>query len=101
MAAGLSMPGLIIDIIGAFISVPDDKGIGKIVGSLTFNLLILLGISGCIGGRVESRYSLCTICGPENGRSVFLQTCHFRVRILYNFKNSMILKYIHDRKSLR
>ena len=59
MAAGLSMPGLIIDIIGAFISVPDDKGIGKIVGSLTFNLLILLGISGCIGGIVKSRYSLC------------------------------------------
>ena len=23
-----------------------------------------------------------TVCGPENGRSVFLQTCHFRVRIL-------------------
>ena len=42
MATGISMPGLITGIIGAFFSKPE-VGIGKMVGSINFNILVLVG----------------------------------------------------------
>ena len=42
MATGISMPGLITGIIGVFFSKPE-VGIGKMVGSINFNILVLVG----------------------------------------------------------
>ena len=42
MATGISMPGLITGIIGVFFSYPE-VGIGKMVGSINFNILVLVG----------------------------------------------------------
>ena len=42
MATGISMPGLITAIIGVFFSKPE-VGIGKMVGSINFNILVLVG----------------------------------------------------------
>ena len=45
MAIGLLLPDLILTIISVFNAVPD-IGFGKLVGGISFNLLIYLGVAG-------------------------------------------------------
>jgi Ca2+/Na+ antiporter len=45
VAIGILLPDLIQTIISVFVAVPD-VGFGKLVGGISFNLLIYLGIAG-------------------------------------------------------
>ena len=47
VAIGLLLPDLILTIISVLVTVPD-IGFGKLVGGISFNLLIYLGIAGKI-----------------------------------------------------
>ncbi|XP_071490620.1 sodium/potassium/calcium exchanger 3-like [Diadema antillarum] len=51
MAAGSSAPELFTSIIGVFIA-KGDVGVGTIVGSAVFNILIIIGICGLFAGQV-------------------------------------------------
>ena len=46
LAIGFLLPELIQNIIARFITYPDGLSLGKFVGSVSFNLLIYLGIAG-------------------------------------------------------
>lgn len=46
LAIGFLLPELIHNSIAIFIAYPGDLGLGKYVGSVSFNLLIYLGIAG-------------------------------------------------------
>ena len=58
MATGISMPGLITGIIGVLFSSPPEVGIGKMVGSINFNILVLIGYAGLIS---NSKIGWCCI----------------------------------------
>ena len=47
VAIGLLLPDLILSIISVLVSVPD-IGLGKLVGGISFNLLIYLAVAGNI-----------------------------------------------------
>ncbi|XP_070577286.1 sodium/potassium/calcium exchanger 3-like [Ptychodera flava] len=51
MAAGSSAPELFISIIGVFIA-KGDVGVGTIVGSAVFNILVIIGLCGLFAGQV-------------------------------------------------
>ncbi|XP_054759349.2 sodium/potassium/calcium exchanger 3-like [Lytechinus pictus] len=51
MAAGSSAPELFTSVIGVFIA-KGDVGVGTIVGSAVFNILIIIGICGLFAGQV-------------------------------------------------
>lgn len=51
MAAGSSAPELFTSIMSVFIT-EDDVGIGTIVGSAVFNILVIIGLSGALAGQV-------------------------------------------------
>ena len=57
MATGISMPGLITGIIGVFFSYPK-VGIGKMVGSINFNILVLSSFAGMMS---NSKIGWCCI----------------------------------------
>ncbi|XP_056140427.1 sodium/potassium/calcium exchanger 3 [Lampris incognitus] len=51
MAAGSSAPELFTSLIGVFIT-KGDVGVGTIVGSAVFNILVIIGLSGIFAGQV-------------------------------------------------
>uniref|UniRef100_A0A3Q0T3C0 Sodium/calcium exchanger membrane region domain-containing protein n=1 Tax=Amphilophus citrinellus TaxID=61819 RepID=A0A3Q0T3C0_AMPCI len=51
MAAGSSAPELFTSLIGVFIT-KGDVGVGTIVGSAVFNILVIIGICGIFAGQV-------------------------------------------------
>ncbi|KAG7282030.1 hypothetical protein CRUP_020135 [Coryphaenoides rupestris] len=51
MAAGSSAPELFTSLIGVFIT-KGDLGVGTIVGSAVFNILVIIGICGIFSGQV-------------------------------------------------
>uniref|UniRef100_A0A8C6U5Z3 Sodium/calcium exchanger membrane region domain-containing protein n=1 Tax=Neogobius melanostomus TaxID=47308 RepID=A0A8C6U5Z3_9GOBI len=53
MAAGSSAPELFTSLIGVFIT-KGDVGVGTIVGSAVFNVLVIIGICGIFSGQVIS-----------------------------------------------
>uniref|UniRef100_A0A8D0CHB6 Sodium/calcium exchanger membrane region domain-containing protein n=1 Tax=Scleropages formosus TaxID=113540 RepID=A0A8D0CHB6_SCLFO len=52
MAAGSSAPELFTSLIGVFIT-KGDVGVGTIVGSAVFNILIIIGVCGIFAGQVR------------------------------------------------
>lgn len=53
MAAGSSAPELFTSLIGVFIT-KGDVGVGTIVGSAVFNILVIIGLSGIFAGQTVS-----------------------------------------------
>ncbi|XP_068600265.1 sodium/potassium/calcium exchanger 3 [Brachionichthys hirsutus] len=51
MAAGSSAPELFTSLIGVFIT-KGDVGVGTIVGSAVFNILVIIGLSGIFAGQI-------------------------------------------------
>uniref|UniRef100_A0A4W5QDE3 Solute carrier family 24 member 6a n=1 Tax=Hucho hucho TaxID=62062 RepID=A0A4W5QDE3_9TELE len=52
MAAGSSAPELFTSLIGVFITKGGDLGVGTIVGSAVFNILVIIGICGIFAGQI-------------------------------------------------
>uniref|UniRef100_A0A8C2WVD6 Sodium/calcium exchanger membrane region domain-containing protein n=1 Tax=Cyclopterus lumpus TaxID=8103 RepID=A0A8C2WVD6_CYCLU len=52
MAAGSSAPELFTSLIGVFIT-KGDVGVGTIVGSAVFNILVIIGLCGIFSGQVQ------------------------------------------------
>ncbi|GAA6078907.1 sodium/potassium/calcium exchanger 3, partial [Tachysurus ichikawai] len=50
MAAGSSAPELFTSLIGVFIT-KGDVGVGTIVGSAVFNILVIIGVCGIFAGQ--------------------------------------------------
>uniref|UniRef100_A0A668AZL4 Sodium/calcium exchanger membrane region domain-containing protein n=1 Tax=Myripristis murdjan TaxID=586833 RepID=A0A668AZL4_9TELE len=57
MAAGSSAPELFTSLIGVFVT-KGDVGVGTIVGSAVFNILVIIGLSGIFAGQVENSLNL-------------------------------------------
>uniref|UniRef100_A0AAZ3QZX1 Sodium/calcium exchanger membrane region domain-containing protein n=1 Tax=Oncorhynchus tshawytscha TaxID=74940 RepID=A0AAZ3QZX1_ONCTS len=55
MAAGSSAPELFTSLIGVFIT-KGDLGVGTIVGSAVFNILVIIGICGIFAGQVTQLF---------------------------------------------
>uniref|UniRef100_A0A3B3DTG2 Sodium/calcium exchanger membrane region domain-containing protein n=1 Tax=Oryzias melastigma TaxID=30732 RepID=A0A3B3DTG2_ORYME len=60
MAAGSSAPELFTSLIGVFIT-KGDVGVGTIVGSAVFNILVIIGLCGIFSGQV-CLYILSSFC---------------------------------------
>uniref|UniRef100_A0A8C8A4J6 Sodium/calcium exchanger membrane region domain-containing protein n=1 Tax=Oryzias sinensis TaxID=183150 RepID=A0A8C8A4J6_9TELE len=60
MAAGSSAPELFTSLIGVFIT-KGDVGVGTIVGSAVFNILVIIGLCGIFAGQVLQAFQAFTI----------------------------------------
>uniref|UniRef100_A0A671N579 Solute carrier family 24 member 6a n=1 Tax=Sinocyclocheilus anshuiensis TaxID=1608454 RepID=A0A671N579_9TELE len=60
MAAGSSAPELFTSLIGVFIT-KGDLGVGTIVGSAVFNILVIIGVCGIFAGQVVYAYTIILI----------------------------------------
>uniref|UniRef100_A0A3Q3B4X3 Sodium/calcium exchanger membrane region domain-containing protein n=1 Tax=Kryptolebias marmoratus TaxID=37003 RepID=A0A3Q3B4X3_KRYMA len=57
MAAGSSAPELFTSLIGVFIT-KGDVGVGTIVGSAVFNILVIIGLCGIFAGQVRFSFPM-------------------------------------------
>uniref|UniRef100_A0A672J2B9 Solute carrier family 24 member 6a n=1 Tax=Salarias fasciatus TaxID=181472 RepID=A0A672J2B9_SALFA len=64
MAAGSSAPELFTSLIGVFIT-KGDVGVGTIVGSAVFNILVIIGICGIFAGQVREPFEQTVVIYDE------------------------------------
>uniref|UniRef100_A0A3P8RPW1 Sodium/calcium exchanger membrane region domain-containing protein n=1 Tax=Amphiprion percula TaxID=161767 RepID=A0A3P8RPW1_AMPPE len=86
MAAGSSAPELFTSLIGVFIT-KGDVGVGTIVGSAVFNILVIIGLSGIFAGQTvvltwwslfrDSSYYILSVL------TLILVRCAFIVNLLF------------------
>uniref|UniRef100_A0A8C7PN29 Sodium/calcium exchanger membrane region domain-containing protein n=1 Tax=Oncorhynchus mykiss TaxID=8022 RepID=A0A8C7PN29_ONCMY len=113
MAAGSSAPELFTSLIGVFIT-KGDVGVGTIVGSAVFNILVIIGVCGIFAGQTvvltwwslfrDSTYYIFSVLAlilvrqtkERGGEMKTIQSHAFKyshLLVLYDYSNRIIMHY--------
>lgn len=84
MAVGSSFPELSSTVLATLLHGTFDLGVASVVGSALFNILVIPGVSGLIGGRMESGRLLVFKDVQFYATSVVVLTLTFALATIYN-----------------